>query len=243
MHGSLLQAIDSVDEKRSPISVASLLDHMDWMTDRMISEEMSHLLAKMDMPRGRIFWRSYADNVHSAQLQWLNPTLVAHADDEDSDDRVSTYWTTWLARTKDLTVAFEQRRDTSQDNGAVADLKTAAKVVLYPLWKHVAGRSVDKLGHAKDMESFYKFQKEGYDALRERMLHARPILMESLPLNKDGGMVWVDIGAGTARNLEYLSPETIRKYFKAIYVVDISPSLLEIAQRRCVSTNAMTMRS
>ena len=71
-----------------------------------------------------------------------------------------------------------------------------------------------------------------YDAFREGLLHARPVLMESFPLKKGGMMVWVDVGGGTARNLEYFSVAVIRKYFKAIYIVDISESLLEIAQRR-----------
>jgi hypothetical protein len=44
------------------------------------------------------------------------------------------------------------------------------------------------------MESFYKYQKEGYDAFREGLLHAKSALMESMPLNKKGGMVWVDVG-------------------------------------------------
>merc|ERR1719453_2814505 len=56
--------------------------------------------------------------------------------------------------------------------------------------------------------------------------------MEAFPLHKKGGMTWVDIGGGTARNLEFLSPEVVRKYFKKVVVVDISASLLEIAQRR-----------
>jgi hypothetical protein len=99
------------------------------------------------------------------------------------------------------------------------------------------------------MESFYKYQKEGYDAFREGiyiqklnvnyiliylffylftfiyvhsyrclcscifiyvyiyigLLHAKSALMESMPLNKKGGMVWVDVGGGTARNLEFFS--------------------------------------
>ncbi len=56
----------------------------------------------------------------------------------------------------------------------------------------------------------------------------RPALLEAFPLNNEGGMAWVDIGGGTARNLEFFTPETIRKYFKAIYIVDISASLLEV---------------
>ena len=44
VHGTMLSAIDNVE---TPITVASLLDHMDWMTDRMINEEITHLLRKM----------------------------------------------------------------------------------------------------------------------------------------------------------------------------------------------------
>jgi len=72
------------------------------------------------------------------------------------------------------------------------------------------------------MEAFYKYQKEGYDAFREGLLHARPVMMEAFPLKADGEMIWVDIGGGTARNLEFFPVEVIKKYFKAIYIVDIA---------------------
>jgi betaine lipid synthase len=63
--------------------------------------------------------------------------------------------------------------------------------------------------------------------------------LEAFPLKKEGGMVWVDIGGGTARNLEFFTPDVIKKYFKAIYIVDISASLLEMAQKRI---NAMGLQ-
>jgi hypothetical protein len=44
--------------------------------------------------------------------------------------------------------------------------------------------------------------------------------------------IYVYIYIGTARNLEFFSVETIRRNFKAIYILDISASLLSIAQRR-----------
>ena len=44
VHGTMLSAIH---DAKTPITVASLLDHMDWMTDRMINEEITHLLRKM----------------------------------------------------------------------------------------------------------------------------------------------------------------------------------------------------
>lgn len=227
MHGTLLQAINSVDVKKNPITVASLLDHMDWMTDRMINEEITHLMKHMDLERGKIFWRSFADDVHSAPLNWLEPERV-----DDSDDRVGMYWTTWISQTKDVSVAYEERRDTNQSKGALTNFVTGVKMVTFPFWKPLVASTLKVTGHAKDMESFYKYQKEGYDAFREGLLHARPALMESFPLKKEGGMIWLDIGGGTARNLEFFPVNVIRKYFKAIYVVDISSSLLEIAQRR-----------
>jgi len=228
-HGTML---DAIDEATKPITVASLLDHMDWMTDRMIQEEITHLIKKMDPIHGKIFWRTFADDVHSAPLLWLDPVRVGHADDETSDDRVGMYWTTWIAHLKDVKVAFAERVTIDQSKGFLQDLVTGAKIVTFPFWKPFVSATLQEQGHAKDMESFYKYQKDGYDAFRENLLHARPLLMENFPLDKSGNMVWVDVGGGTARNLEYFHPKTIRKYFKKIYVVDISASLLEVATKR-----------
>lgn len=200
---------------------------MDWMTDRMINEEMTHLVRKMDPVKGKIFWRTFADDVHAAPLMWLNADRV-----DDDDDRVGMYWTTWIGHLKNCAVAFEERVDTKQDMGMIANFFTGLKMVTFPFWKPLISSTLKVSGHAKDMEAFYKYQKEGYDTFREGLLHARPAMMEAFPLKKDGDMVWVDIGGGTARNLEYFTPELVRKYFKKIYIVDISASLLEMAQRR-----------
>lgn len=224
VHGTMLQAIDN---STVPITVASLLDHMDWMTDNMINEEMAHLVRKMDLVKGKIFWRTFADEVHSSVLNWLDGERV-----DDSDDRVGMYWTTWISQLKNVPITYDDRIVTSQNPGLIKNFITGVKIVTFPFWKPLVASTLKVTGHAKDMESFYKYQKEGYDAFRENMLHARPLLMEAFPLNKKGKMVWVDIGGGTARNLEFFPPEVVRKYFKKIIVVDISASLLEIAQRR-----------
>jgi len=224
VHGTILDAIQKTD---TPITVASLLDHMDWMTDRMINEELHTLIKKMDPIHGKIFWRTFADDVHSAPLNWLAAERV-----DDVDDRVGMYWTTWLAHIKDCPIAFENRVDTNQNAGAVTKFLTGLKMVTFPFWKPLVASTLKVSGHAKDMESFYKYQKEGYDTFREGLLHARGPLLEAFPLNKNGNMVWVDIGGGTARNLEFFSVDVIRKYFKKIVIVDISASLLEIATKR-----------
>lgn len=46
------------------------------------------------------------------------------------------------------------------------------------------------------------------------MLHGRPVMMEMFPVKKDVRMAWVDVGGGTARNLEFFSPAVIRKRFR-----------------------------
>lgn len=44
MHGTILSAIENAD---TPVTVASLLDHMDWMTDRQINEGMAILVVTL----------------------------------------------------------------------------------------------------------------------------------------------------------------------------------------------------
>jgi len=55
-------------------------------------------------------------------------------------------------------------------------------------------------------------------------------LFASLPKLKDG--VWVDLGAGTGYNLELMAEFGKLQSFKKIYLVDLSPSLLEEAAKR-----------
>lgn len=257
VHGTLVSAI-AANPASTPFTVASLLDHMDWMPDSMINEELTALFGKMDMSKGRVFWRSFADEdrVHASPLLWLKPERV-----DSSDDRVGMYWSTWVAETKTLNVDYVERNNASAalySGLSIGQLYTGLKMVTFPFWKPLvmgSASSSSKVGnkHAKDMESFYKFQKEGYDNFREGLLHARPLLLEAFPLQKvqaaapgtaNGNgkngkgavvgkkMVWVDVGGGTARNLEFFSPEVLASHFEAIYIVDISASLLEMAQRR-----------
>ena len=101
----------------------------------------------------------------------------------------------------------------------LADLKTLYHLTLHP----VRGRT-----HAERMESFYGGQAEGYDAFRKRLLQGREELFGQLDVPEGG--VWVDLGGGTGANLEFLG-ERIHRLAK-VYVVDLAPSLLEVAARR-----------
>lgn len=101
----------------------------------------------------------------------------------------------------------------------VSDLK-----VLYHLtMKPVRGRD-----HASRLESFYSGQAEAYDDFRRRLLQGREQLFEQIDVPEGG--VWVDLGGGTGANLEHLGSRIER--LKKIYVVDLAPSLLDVARRR-----------
>jgi S-adenosylmethionine-diacylgycerolhomoserine-N-methlytransferase len=98
-------------------------------------------------------------------------------------------------------------------------LKTLYQVTMRP----VRGKD-----HGSRMENFYGGQAEAYDDFRRKMLKGREKLYQSIDVPKDG--VWIDMGGGTASNLEYLG-ERIHDLRK-VYVVDLAGSMLEIARRR-----------
>ena len=175
-------------------TVASLLDHMDWMPADWVQREIALLVRNMDREKGRVYWRSWSENVHSAPLMWLNPRRV-----DDTGDRVCMYFSTWIAPLKDTPFAISERchawGNGYQKPSTATMITTGLKIVTFPVWKNFT--SAASKDHAAQMELFYKCQKSAYDAFRETLLHARPRLMEYIPLRQEGGMVWVDIGGGT----------------------------------------------
>jgi S-adenosylmethionine-diacylgycerolhomoserine-N-methlytransferase len=93
---------------------------------------------------------------------------------------------------------------------------------------HLAVKPVRGDDHAARMESFYAGQASAYDKFRQRLLPGRDEMLRAL--GELRGDVWVDMGGGTGGNLEFLG-ERISHLQKA-YVVDLSPSLLEVAGKR-----------
>ena len=93
---------------------------------------------------------------------------------------------------------------------------------------HLAVAPVRGRTHEERLESFYAGQAAHYDEFRKRLLHGRKELYERIPLPEDG--VWVEMGGGTASNLEYLGANVAK--LKQAYVVDLSPSLLNVGRER-----------
>lgn len=51
-------------------------------------------------------------------------------------------------------------------------------------------------------------------------------------LRGDTGLVWVDLGGGTAENVDMMSEFLDLSAFAKIYVVDITPSLCRVAEEK-----------
>jgi S-adenosylmethionine-diacylgycerolhomoserine-N-methlytransferase len=82
--------------------------------------------------------------------------------------------------------------------------------------------------HQQQLEAFYSAQAGNYDAFRARLLHGRKDLIEQLEILP--GHSVAELGAGTGQNLQYL--EYPLSSYRDIYLVDLCPSLLEVARQR-----------
>jgi S-adenosylmethionine-diacylgycerolhomoserine-N-methlytransferase len=100
-----------------------------------------------------------------------------------------------------------------------AELRTLYHLTLAP----IRGAS-----HAERLESFYGPQAAAYDRFRERLLRGRQELFSSIPFTP--GARWIDLGGGTAANLEYLGDRLGQ--LERVFVVDLSNSLLGVAKKR-----------
>jgi len=106
-------------------------------------------------------------------------------------------------------------------------LRTEAQTFWHLLVSPVRGDT-----HQQRLESFYAGQARGYDSFRRRLLHGRQSMIDTLP--KHDGQVWIDLGCGTAENIDRMGDAVNR--FKQIHLVDLSQSLMEVARRRVAST-------
>ncbi|KAF1812739.1 hypothetical protein P152DRAFT_324651 [Eremomyces bilateralis CBS 781.70] len=98
-------------------------------------------------------------------------------------------------------------------------------------------------GNQQDaLESFYRAQASAYDATREKLLRGREdmlgLVAAQMAHRKESGallnkIIWVDIGGGTGWNIEEMGRFLdVQTFFHAVYLVDFSPSLCEVARAR-----------
>ncbi|EME41465.1 hypothetical protein DOTSEDRAFT_176617 [Dothistroma septosporum NZE10] len=103
--------------------------------------------------------------------------------------------------------------------------------------------SGDGTGNQQDaLESFYKSQANIYDATRAKLLQGREDMLALVAAqvkhrSETGQLpqkpIWVDIGGGTGWNIEHMGSQLdVPNFFHAVYLVDLSTSLCEIARKR-----------
>ena len=98
-----------------------------------------------------------------------------------------------------------------------------AKVLFTNFVHPISGSS-----HQEKLESFYRGQASSYDVFRHRFLHGRKLMLENMPTPPGG--VWVDLGGGTAANLEDLKSSMF--LFKEVVVLDLCRPLIDVARKR-----------
>ncbi|KAL6306321.1 hypothetical protein BKA93DRAFT_729495 [Sparassis latifolia] len=97
-------------------------------------------------------------------------------------------------------------------------------------------------GQQAALESFYRTQASIYDSTRggllcgrEEMLRLAAAQLTHRPRQGDHKPIWVDIGGGTGWNIEKMNDfVSVPEFFEAVYLVDLSPSLCEVARQRFV---------
>ena len=103
--------------------------------------------------------------------------------------------------------------------------------------------SGDNTGNQQDaLESFYKSQASVYDATRNRLLQGRhemlALVAAQVKHRQSTGQInekpiWVDIGGGTGWNIEQMQSQLdVPSIFHAVYLVDLSTSLCDVARER-----------
>lgn len=101
----------------------------------------------------------------------------------------------------------------------------------------------DGTGNQQDaLESFYKSQASIYDVTRTRLLSGREdmLALVAAQLKQRRATeqiahkpIWVDIGGGTGWNIEQMGQQIdVPNFFHAVYLVDLSTSLCEVARKR-----------
>ncbi|KAJ5172684.1 hypothetical protein N7492_005277 [Penicillium capsulatum] len=112
------------------------------------------------------------------------------------------------------------------------------------IWANFLKPHDKKAGDQQDaLESFYKTQATVYDTTRHRLLRGREDMLGLVAAQlkfkqekreiKVGKAIWVDVGGGTGYNIEAMSAFVpVNKFFEHVYLVDLSPSLCEVARQR-----------
>ena len=247
--GNLFTVMQDIATAGQTVDRFNLLDHMDWMKEETVLYEWS-LISAIASKDALAIWKSISE-ISSPNVLGYLPNVDAdtqHAIDHflHEEDCTPTYRSIRVVRvpTKDE-MLFKPRIVPAITNSSWSnDAKVLYAMYVMPVLRKLGLSSEEK--HAAvatspsataaastsvsrtNMNAFYAPQAALYDSYRHRMLHGRSLMASCLPI-KQGG-IWVDVGGGTAFNLEYCAD--VLSAFQRVYVVDVCDHLLVQADRR-----------
>lgn len=217
-HATVQQTMERV--KPHTFTKLILLDHMDWMPNNIVHDEWI-ALQRATAPGATVLWRSAFTTMDDKPF-FNNVDVVDLSPSWYKMDRVKMYPGTFMAQMPHDQLPFvDPVPSPCQLASTARKFQTAAKMILHPL------TSGGESAHGDKMSSFYASQAQGYDAVRENMLVARPDMMSAFgPIME--GHTWLDVGGGTGRNLHFLRAQL--SMFSRIVVLDICPELLAMGE-------------
>jgi len=200
------------------VTKVSLLDHMDWMSDVTINNEMVQL-ERIVKSEHTIIYRSFSNYIPKKCLEkitnWSDDT---HNTVLNNKDRLGTYLSLH-------TIKF------NKDNEFISNIDTSfckqyniydEFKILYNIYFNQMNTNIDS--HQDRLDSFYKNQAEYYDTYRQNMLHGRESLIASIPFKYNSN--WLDVGGGTGYSVNLVGNKI--KQFNQIDIIEYSKSMYRV---------------
>lgn len=217
IHTSTLEECMTNIEDNS-VTKVSLLDHMDWMGDVTINNELFQLqrIVKEDHT---IIYRSFSKNIPKKCLvKNTNWSDYTHKTTLKNKDRLGTYLSLH-------TIKFNK----TEEFIPYIDISFCKKYNLYDEVKMLYNiyfnqMNTELLSHKDRLDSFYENQSEYYDTYRQYMLHGRESLIASIPFKYNSK--WLDIGGGTGYSINLIKNQI--NLFDRIDIIEYSNSMYNV---------------
>ncbi|KAK0747930.1 hypothetical protein B0T21DRAFT_406491 [Apiosordaria backusii] len=137
---------------------------------------------------------------------------------------------------------YSQKRDRNHQHDEPGLIRALFLFCYTCFFKPHSGSS--KASQQGALESFYASQAAVYDVTRKILLKGREDMLalaaaqllhkaEKEGRNAKNKRIWVDVGGGTGWNIEAMAQfVNVPEFFSAVYLVDLSPSLCAVAEKR-----------
>jgi len=207
-----------------------LLDHMDWLNDEQIAEEVKVLRQYLRRPDernaygGKLCWRSFSTSqafgvFECEDFHFHHSSVIDIQENNEYSDRVGMYKSIHVASIRNVpSMSRSIQPVTPQYNLCVRDFAyTLAQILTAPFTER-------RSSEMSFLNQFYAGQAKCYDAYRHFMLGAKQDLLPSVPLYKGDDVLL--FAGGTGDVLDYI-PEDERDHLGHVTVLDLCRPLLD----------------